>query len=235
MNAKTLAGNKSTSPRRLLGIQELIQEQQHWSSLHKTSKSSYANGQRQTQKQKLKQRPKKTKPLLTQNQGEPLRQTAQAKTYTNPQSTYERRAVQGLLQMPLWVDRNRWHPETERAEERVTLHWRGNSTVSMRKKVGINRRRRLTTARHNLLLLAEEQKADLSTRAQPEQKTEGCGTRPPGETHSFRRSWEEGSHRAHTAKLWPLGGNADGKTLQTRRQTIASQPPLCSLHRFAEM
>ncbi|KAL0706187.1 hypothetical protein Bca4012_072613 [Brassica carinata] len=104
---RTFASNKSTSPRRLLGIQELIQEQQHWSSLHKTSKSSYANGQRQTQKQKLKQRPKKTKPLLTQNQGEPLRQTAQAKTYTNPQSTYERRAVQGLLQMPLWVDRNR--------------------------------------------------------------------------------------------------------------------------------
>ncbi|WZZ14262.1 hypothetical protein YC2023_107351 [Brassica napus] len=65
MNAKTLAGNKSTSPRRLLGLQELIQEQQHWASLHKTSKSSYATGQRRTQKQKLKQRPKKTKPLLT--------------------------------------------------------------------------------------------------------------------------------------------------------------------------
>lgn len=58
----------------------------------------------------------------TQNQGQPLRQTAQITTFTNPQSTYERRAVQGLLQMPLWVDRNRRHPETKIAEERLSLH-----------------------------------------------------------------------------------------------------------------
>ncbi|WZZ36195.1 hypothetical protein YC2023_019596 [Brassica napus] len=91
MNAKTLAGNKSTSPRRLLGLQELIHEQQHWASLHKTSKSSYATGQHRTtpnpetkteaapQEDQAPAHRQGMKPE-TQNQGQPLRQTAQVIT-----------------------------------------------------------------------------------------------------------------------------------------------------------
>ncbi|CAF2042307.1 unnamed protein product [Brassica rapa] len=76
-----------------------------------------------------------------------------------------------------------------------------NSRASMRKKVGINRRRRLTTARHNLYHCLKNRKRTCRQEHNRNRKLRGCGTRTPEETQSFHRSWEEGTHRAQTAKL----------------------------------